>query len=309
MSAIKIACVGIAVLDKIYRVQDLPTQGGKFVAHDYYEVGGGPAATAAVAIARLGVEVDFLGRVGTDTASQTILSELENYGVNIQKVHKIPQAQASQSAILVDQTGERMIINYPSPTLDPSPDWLEQINFSQYDLILCDVRWHEGTLKALSLAHQHQIISLLDADLTPQPINELVELASISAFSAPGLQRYTHLTNIPEALSQVAQATDKKPLVTCGSEGCLYIDDTRQISTVKGFQVKAIDTTGAGDVFHGALAVAIAKQQPLNEAIRFANAVAALKCTQPGGRQGIPTLNETQAFLHASLNSQANRAN
>ncbi len=133
---IRIACVGITVMDRIYYVNELPAEGGKYVAEKYHEVGGGPAATAAVAAAKLGAEVDFIGRVGDDDTGNRLLAELGSLGVNTRYVRRIEQARSSQSAILVDQQGERIIINYPSPDLPVSATWMQAIDFSQWDVVL-----------------------------------------------------------------------------------------------------------------------------------------------------------------------------
>ena len=146
---IRVACVGITVMDRIYYVEGLPTESGKYVAKNYTEVGGGPAATAAVAAARLGAQVDFIGRVGDDDTGNSLLAELESWGVNTRYTKRYNQAKSSQSAIMVDAKGERIIINYPSPDLLPDAEWLEEIDFSQWDVVLADVRWHDGAKKSL----------------------------------------------------------------------------------------------------------------------------------------------------------------
>lgn len=124
---IRVACVGITVMDRIYYVEGLPTESGKYVARNYTEVGGGPAATAAVAAARLGAQVDFIGRVGDDDTGNSLLAELESWGVNTRYTKRYNQAKSSQSAIMVDAKGERIIINYPSPDLLPDAEWLEKL--------------------------------------------------------------------------------------------------------------------------------------------------------------------------------------
>ncbi|GBU09511.1 6-deoxy-6-sulphofructose kinase [Gammaproteobacteria bacterium] len=303
MKSLKIACIGIAVQDRIYRVESLPTHGGKFVAQDYSEVGGGPAATAAVAIARLGANVDFIGRVGDDACGRIIIDELNHYGVGTKHVRVISNAQSSQSAILVDDHGERMIINHQSPNLDTDASWLNDIDFTDYAVILADVRWHQGSLKALQIAKKLGIPSILDADLTPQSIDDLIDLTDHIAFSEPALQRFTNLNDTSQALSLAAGKTQGQCYVTCGSTGCLWIDNAQKLALTKGFSIKVVDTTGAGDVFHGALALAIAEHQTINEAIYFANGAAALKCTKAGGRAGIPTRAELEIFLESARNN------
>ncbi|WP_313072603.1 PfkB family carbohydrate kinase [Atlantibacter hermannii] len=293
---IKIACVGIAVQDRIYTLKTLPDGGGKYQSSHYQETGGGPAATAAVAIARLGVEVDFIGRVGDDSCGNTLLAELQHYGVNTDYCRQSAGARSSQSAILVDEHGERIIVNYPSPDLPADASWVEEIDFSAYDMVLADVRWHEGALTAFTLARHAGVATLLDADTTPQNIEPLVRLADHAVFSAPGLQRMTHIDDAREGLLRAASLTEGKVYVTQGGEGTLWIED-EHFCHFPAFTVNVVDTTGAGDVFHGALALAIAEKMPSQSAIAFSAAVAALKCTQAGGRTGIPNREQTESFL------------
>jgi sulfofructose kinase len=292
----RIACVGIAVQDRIYSLSDLPEGGGKYQAHNYLEAGGGPAATAAVAVARLGVDVDFIGRVGSDSCGDNLIDELKQWGVNTTFCRQYPNARSSQSAILVDRLGERIIVNYPSPDLDPDAQWLESIDFTRYDMVLADVRWHEGALTAFTLAQAAGVPTLLDADMTPQDITPLVALADHAVFSTPGLKRMTGQANAMQGLRQAARLTKGRTYVTLGHEGTAWMDEQR-LCQQPTFSVNVVDTTGAGDVFHGAMAVALAEKKPTEQAIQFASAVAAMKCTKSGGRAGIPNREQTESFL------------
>lgn len=298
----RIACVGITVQDRLYYVEKLPEGGGKHVAHDYREMGGGPAATAAVTAARLGAEVDFIGRTGDDATGQALLQELENYGVNTRYTRRCPDARTSQSAILVDAQGERIIINHPSPDLPEEADWLHDIDFSQYDVVLADVRWHQGALTALTLAQHAKVATLLDADVTPQDIRPLVALADHVAFSEPGLLRMTGESDAEKGLRLANNDKNRQVYVTRGKQGCFWLEND-QLKHQPGFQVKVVDTTGAGDVFHGALAVALSLQYDISRAVRYANAVAALKCTRLGGRAGIPNREKIDFFLANSVSN------
>ncbi len=293
---IRIACVGIAVMDRIYYVEQLPTEGGKYVARRYTEVGGGPAATAAVAAAKLGAHVDFIGRIGDDDTGNSLLAELESLGVSTRYTRRYKNAKSSQSAIMVDTQGERIIVNYPSPDLRPDADWLNELDFSQWDVVLADVRWHEGAKQAFTLARQQGVTTVLDADVTPQDIAELVALSDHAAFSAPGLRRLTGIEDSVAALQKSQTLTNGHVYVTQGSEGCYWLENNA-LKHQPGFHVDVVDTTGAGDVFHGALAVSLAQKSVLAEAVMFASAVAALKCTRPGGRAGIPDCDQTRSFL------------
>ncbi|MCW8333256.1 sugar kinase [Vibrio paucivorans] len=291
-----IACVGITVLDRIQRVENLPTTGGKYVAKDYYEVGGGPAATAAVAVSQLGHRVHFIGRVGQDGVADTMLTELASYGVNVDKAVHIKGASSAFSAVLVDDEGERMIINYQDKSLSRDPKQLESIDFSQYETVLTDVRWPEGAKYALEQAKLHNIPTVLDADIAPDPIDELVKLADHVAFSEPGLEKFTGCSDPVEGLKSAKKQTDGKVYVTVGSKGCYWLEGN-ELCHEPVIKVDVVDTTGAGDVFHGALAVAVAESKQNRESIVFSNTVAALKCTKKGGREGIPTRIEVDQKL------------
>lgn len=293
---VRIACVGITVMDRIYYVEDLPTEGGKYVAKRYTEVGGGPAATAAVAAAKLGAQVDFIGRVGDDDTGSRLLSELESLGINTRYTKRYQGAQSSQSAIMVDAQGERIIINYPSPDLLHDASWLQEIDFSQWDVVLADVRWHEGAKQAFMLARQAGVMTLLDGDTTPQDISELVALSDHAVFSAPGLIKLTGIGGTEGALKKAQMLTNGHVYVTCGAYGCYWLEN-HVLQHQAGFSVEVVDTTGAGDVFHGALAFSLASNHVLQEVIQFASGVAALKCTRPGGRAGIPDCEQTRSFL------------
>lgn len=297
---IRIACVGIAVMDRIYCVENLPSEGGKYVAQTYAEVGGGPAATAAVAAAKLGAQVDFIGRVGDDDTGHRLLQEIESLGVNTRYALRVKQARSSQSAVLVDARGERIIINYPSPDLPQGGEWLNDIDFSQWDVVLADVRWHEGTRRAFTLARNAGVMTVLDADVTPQDISALVALSDHAAFSAPGLQRLTGSSDAESGLRHAKTLTNGQVYVTHGADGCFWWENNR-LHHQPGFRVDVVDTTGAGDVFHGALAISLAQHLPAAEAVRFASGVAALKCTQPGGRAGIPDCDQTRSFMSLSV--------
>lgn len=245
---VRIACVGITVMDRIYYVEGLPTEGGKYVAKRYTEVGGGPAATAAVAAAKLGAQVDFIGRVGDDDTGNSLLAELESLGVNTLYTRRYTQAMSSQSAIMVDAKGERIIVNYPSPDLLPDAGWLNDIDFSQWDVVLADVRWHDGAKQAFTLARQAGVMTVLDGDITPQDISELVALSDHAAFSEPGLARLTGMSEAIDALKKAQMLTNGHVYVTRGSEGCNWLEKAA-VRHQPGFTVEVVDTTGAGRCF------------------------------------------------------------
>ncbi len=291
----KICCVGITTLDRIFTLDTLPVEEGKYFASNFKEQGGGPAATAAVAIARLGAQADMIARVGDDATGSAIIKELQDEGVNTEHMIVIKGATSTQASIFVDKDGSRIIVSYPSKSLVPDASALEKVDFSAYDMVLADVRWPEGALMAFTLAQKAGVPTLLDGDITPQSIDELVKLSSHAVFSKPGLLKYANMEDPMQALRHAGSNTKGRVYVTLGADGYCHLDcDT--IKHSKGFKVNVKDTTGAGDVFHGALAYALCDGMGTDDALRFAAAVAALKCTQPGGRSGIPGLEQVKKF-------------
>ncbi|MDR3441015.1 PfkB family carbohydrate kinase [Telmatospirillum sp.] len=291
-----LACVGIAVLDKLFQVDTLPSTGGKYVAHGYREIGGGPAATAACAVARLGHEVQLIARVGDDSSGTTIIEELQRYHVDTRWVRRITGASSALSAVIVDAHGERMIVNHQDPSLSRASDWMSMIDFTQYSGVLADVRWAEGAEAALDAARSAGVPTVLDAEITPNDITPLVERTDHVVFSHPGLTRLTGIADFKAGLQAAAERTNGRVYVTAGSDGCYWLE-SGDLQYEPSHPVSVVDTTGAGDVFHGAMLVALAEGRPIRQAVRFACLVAALKCTRVGGRDGIPDRAEVDRAL------------
>jgi sulfofructose kinase len=293
----RVVCVGIATLDRVFRVPGLPTGAGKRFATGFAEVGGGPAATAAATVARLGGRAELWTRVGTDATGAAIIDELRGWGVGVDHVRRIAGAVSQQAAVTVDAAGERAIVSFRDPALDRDPSWLPLDRIGGSDGVLADVRWPEGAAAALAAARRAGVIAVLDADLTDDDaLDRLVPLASHVAFSAPGLSRFVGTDDPSEGLARAADRTDGKVCVTLGAEGCLWRDGPN-VRHLPAFAVEAVDTLGAGDVFHGALALALGRGSGHEEALRYASATAALKCRRFGGRSGIPDGAEVAAFI------------
>jgi sulfofructose kinase len=292
----RVIAVGLAVMDKIFTVAGLPTETTKIFASSYAEIGGGPAATASVAIARLGGAAELWARVGEDSIGRRIVEELVEWGVE-PRVKAIPGTGSNVSGVLVDARGERLIISYTDPRLDTDPSWLPIEELSTADAILADVRWPQASEMALKHARRLGIPTVLDADLAPDDVvQRLIPLASFAIFSAPALFKLAGDDSVPEALAQAAQLTAGHVGVTVGEEGFFWLEENT-LRHEPGFSVKVVDTLGAGDVFHGAFALAIAEGRSMQEAARFANAASALKCTRAGGRAGIPAREEVDRLL------------
>ncbi len=300
MTQKSILCIGLAILDQIYSVTELPRAGKNF-AKGFLEVGGGPAATASVAVARLGLPVTLWTRLGDDALGQRIATELESYGVSLKDVQRAQGAVSPLATVFVNEAGERQIVSFVDPNLPQDcPDWLPLDRVRDFGCVLADMRWPAAAAKVLDQSARHGVPSVVDADLAPSvdALNILVPLARHAVFSEGGLRMFSGEENPEAGLKAAAGRIQGVPYVTLGEQGCMWWDREKAVlERLPAFQVRVKDTTGAGDVFHGAFAVALAEGKRGREAVRFASATAALKCTRMGGRSGIPDRATLEAFL------------
>jgi len=295
----KIVCVGMACLDYLFRVSALPDGGGKFFAEDYRAAPGGPAAAAGIAAAALGHEVVFIGRLGDDQVGRDVVRHLKKRSIDASHVRFIVGQPSQVSSVTIDHTGERQIINYSSSALDPDPDWINESHFDNADFLLTDVRWPEGAERALLLARTLGIPSLIDADIAPIDISSLINLATYTVFSERGLEMVSKKSNLEASLHQISKNSSTWPAVTSGDKGSFWLEKGL-LQKCPAERIEAVDTCGAGDVFHGAFAVAMAEHRSLGEAMYFAGVVAALKCLTFGGSLGTPDRATVDRYIYKS---------
>ena len=285
----EVVCVGVAFLDYVFEVDDLSPRAGRSFATDYTMVGGGMAATGAVAVSRLGGRAVFWGSLGDDEVADLILAELAADNVDISHVKRTAGAQSSMSAIQLDPARDRRISAFPGRGLDADPDWLPVMRIEEASAVLADPRWPEAAELVLSQSLEHRVPTILDGSLGPQPVPQsLVGLASHVIFSAAGLAQFTDRDDRLDALNQVAGQTDAMVGVTAGADGFYWLDEDGGCCHVPAPAIDAVDTLGAGEVFHGAFALAIGEGKDVATAGRFATVAASLKCSAHG-RAGIPS--------------------
>jgi sulfofructose kinase len=289
--------MGCATMDYIFGMREIPRQPLKYRARDFKAVGGGNAATASVAIARLGGRAHLIARLGDDLIGDAIVGALNGYGVDSSLVHRFPGCASSLSSIMIDEKGERLIVNYFDPKISRTPDWLPPIP-ADVGAVLADAHWLEGDLELFRRAAAAGIPTILDAD-SPTCAPELIRAAGVAAFSAPGLAAATGERSIAAGLRAAARIGAGIMLATDGAEGVYWLQ-AGKLRHHPSFRVEAVDTLGAGDVFHGAFALALAEGQAMEAAVAFASAAAAIKVTRFGGSAGAPTRAEVEHLLRTA---------
>ncbi|MBO6782031.1 MAG: sugar kinase [Alphaproteobacteria bacterium] len=298
----EVICVGVAYLDYVFEADPPAAHDVTTFAHEYRQFGGGMAATASVAVSLLGGYSVLWSRLGDDEAGDRILDGLSHRGVQIDGIRRIRGAQSPVSSIVTGDDGIHQAVMFPGRNLDNDAGWLPLERIFDTSAVLVDPRWPDAAMAVLERARANRIPGVLEADIGPQPVaRELVELASHVVFSLPGLAQFTDTTDIEAGLRKAHEATDAALGVTAGASGFYWLDpESGETQRIPAMDIKAIDTLGAGDVFHGAFALAVAEGKDIETAGRFANIAAGLKCARPGGRDAIPSRAEVWGVMEGA---------
>ena len=297
-------CVGIgcSALDYLGIVPRWPEVDEKIPMDDLAIQGGGLVATALVAMARLGARVALLGKQGDDPFGQEILRLLEAEGVDHSRVVIEPQARSHFAFCVVDeQTGKRTIFYARGTESAFRAPEVDRDVIQSAGCLLIDAHYPEASEAAARWAREAGVPVVIDAE---KPLEaertEVLQHCDHIVPSRAFAQAFAGLCDFEEAARRIFETFRPTAVaITLGEDGCIGYDGAEVIRQPI-FPVEVVDTTGAGDVFHGAYAFGLLQGWPLREILRFASAVAALKCRKLGGRAGIPTLVETQAFLEKS---------
>jgi sugar/nucleoside kinase (ribokinase family) len=296
-----ILCAGVAVLDEVFRVERFPGPQMKTRASEFAALVGGCAANAAIAVARLGGRVRLAAALGApgDPASEHLVASLAREGVDCTGLLRIAGTSAALSSIQVDARGDRIIVShcdrrlYGATVSDPST-YLDGIH-----AVLAD-NWRPALATPIcSAAHAAGLPLVVDADGLLSDDDPLLRFGTHVIFSAEALRATSGVDDLAEALGRMRARTRAFLAVTDGPNDILWLDGAA-VRHLPVFPVEAIDTLAAGDVFHGAFALALVEGRAEAEALRFAAAAAAIKCTRRTGGAGAPRRDEVEGLLAAS---------
>ncbi len=301
----RIICVGHAALDRTYRIEAFPAEPTKVRALEHVEAGGGMAANAAVAISRLGGKAELWSRIGDDAAGQVIKAGLKSEKVDVRYVQSFDHTRSSTSAVIVDESGERLIVGQRDAGMPSSTDWLPLERVRDAHAVLGDVRWLEGLRAVFNEARAHGVPTVLDADLgAREALPDVLALTDYAIFSAAALREFIGISGSDHDVSRALDAVLAHGVlhagVTLGPDGYRWRERNAMGAPLFG-QVPApatdvIDTTGAGDAFHGAFTLMMAEGRSTIECARIAVEVAARKCSRLGSRAGLPRRDEIAAL-------------
>jgi ribokinase len=293
---------GAVAVDDLLYVDHYPQPNSKMRIQGRRREGGGLTGTALVAAARLGAKVAYGGVLGHDELSRFTIQELEREGVDCSSILRRDKAQPFYSTIIVVQpTAQRTVLSYAGGVHQIRPEEISDELIANCRVLFVDHTVVEGGLRAVELAHRHNIPVTGDFEAERHPrVYDLMDRVDHLVIGVDFARQVTGKSNPEEMVRALANPDRACCVVTAGERGCWYSERDNEVHQFPAFHVQAVDTTGCGDVFHGAYAACIAQGESVNRAIQIATTAAGIKATHSGGRSGIPDRTTIDRFLSAS---------
>ncbi|MEI6065890.1 MAG: PfkB family carbohydrate kinase [Methylococcaceae bacterium] len=288
---IDVLCVGHASYDLIFSVDHHPDEDEKISAQGFVSCGGGPAANAAVTIAKLGFKAAFAGYLGQDIYGEKHYQELRQYGINTHLIIR-GDSPTPLSTVLVKPNGKRALVNYKGETR-PLPSGAVDFSSVTPKVVLFDGHEPHLSTSLLERTQSNDIPTILDAGSVHEGTLALMERMDYLVCSEKFALQFAGDEHA--ALTRLAEASPTV-VITLGERGLIW-QRGQECGGLSAFPVNAIDTTGAGDAFHGAFAVAVASNMNWLDVLRYASAAGALCCTTIGARSELPSKEEHHALF------------
>ena len=296
--------IGQCSLDYLGLFNGYPEINTKAEALQWEEQGGGPVATALVALSRLGISTRFHGVIGDDNAGERIKHSLVLEGVNADGLLERKNAFSQRAFIAIEKDSGKRTIFWKRPSgMELKPEELNENLLENTSFLLLDGLMKDVSMFTAQKARDLNIPVMLDAGRAREGMLDIAKHCDYVVASEEFARDLGWKGNIDTLKDTAKQINNGVVSITLGKKGSVtFLRD--EVINIPSFKVKVVDTTGAGDVFHGGYIFGILKGLSLKDTIQFASALAALKCAKVGGRVGIPNLNETITFLEQNSLSE-----
>ena len=294
-----ISGIGITVYDIIMVLDGFSSAEGSYYCDEILTEGGGMAATALCAASKLGANTRIFTRIGDDRYGEFLLDEFHRYGVDTAGVVTVPGKRTTQAVVFVDEnTGEKQFYSEQTKPAFTDTIPLDCSLLEGTRVLLVDGHWIEGAQAGAEWAHSRGIPVVGDFKRKYPGLENLLPYVDYLIIPSFFARELTGKTDEADMLEKLATLGYGIPVITCGEQGGVYFshDEIRRYRT---FPVKCVDSTGAGDAFHGAFCHFLANGLEIDECLELASAVGALNCRTHGGRQSLPSRKELAAFLKA----------
>lgn len=290
----KIFCVGNSAYDITTPLDEFPRENTKYRVHEQIECGGGSAGNAAYLLAKWGMDVSFVGVVGKDVYGKRIRDEFKAIGVNIDYLYLNDDYKTISSHIIINKkNGSRTILSYQYNNNEmPDIDIRDEV-----DILFLD--GHEYDMSKKLIEQYPSAIVVIDAERDRKEVRELCKLSDYVVCSKEFMELVSGIpfeskNSLEVSFRKLESLFNTHIIVTLEDAGCAYRNSLNQIEIIPSIKVKAVDTTGAGDIFHGAFIYGIAKDWPMEKILKFANVAGAMSVTKMGGRNSIFPLKEIE---------------
>jgi sulfofructose kinase len=301
VSLFDVVGVGLNATDTLILLPHFPSYGGKVPFEREVLSPGGQVASAMVTCAKLGLRAKYIGTLGDDERGVVQLESLRASGVNLDDIEIRANCPNQSAYILIDKTsGERTVLWNRNECLRIDPANITAGKITCAKLLHIDGHDTPAVSRAAEIARRHQIPVSVDVDTIYPGFDRVLPNVDYLVASSEFPSRWTHESDPFRALTLIQDEYRMRvAAMTLGADGSLARVEGRFLYS-PGFVVDAIDTTGAGDVFHGAFCYSVIESMPVREALEFSNAMAALNCTALGARGHIASLPEAQAFMRST---------
>lgn len=292
--------LGAVAVDDLIYVDHYPVADAKAHVLRTERQCGGLTATALVAAARMGSRCAYAGVLGTDEISDLAVRRMEEEGIDLRHLRRRAEVRTIHSFIMVDGgRNTRNVFADSNGVMGAAPDWPAEEVIASAAVLFVDHFGLPGMIRAARVARRagRPVVADFERESGPE-FSELVGLVDHLILSWSFAEKLTGSSSPGEAVERLWTDDRQVVVVTVGKDGCWYRAATEAggVRQCRAFPVKAVDTTGCGDVFHGVYASELARGLPVRECIRHASAAAAIKAMSPGGQSGIPTRVQLEEF-------------
>ncbi len=310
MSA-QIVVVGSLNMDMVVRLDHRPVRGETVLGTDFFMNAGGKGANQAVAARKLGATVSMIGKLGSDLFADQLLANLEQAGVDCSHIEKMPQQATGVAFVTLDPEGDNSIVVAPGANWMLTPADIRQREdlIRQAKLLMVQLEIPlETVMEAISIAKRHRVPVLLDP-APAQPLSK--ELLSMVDYIVPNEKEIAQLTGVDvtdQITAKIAAVELLRKGVSIvfaklGEKGVVVINANRTFF-VEPYEVQAVDSTGAGDAFAGAVGAALVNGKDIWAAVKFASAIGAITVTRKGAQASMPNLEEAELFMKQKAHTQ-----
>ncbi len=294
--------IGTAAVDDVLIVDRFPQPDEKLPILARRRQGGGQTATALVTAARHAAQTAFCSCLGEDELSLFAYNELEKEGVDCSPTQRRAGCKPFYSTIIVEQSlGIRTILYHSEGVQEPALSWFDPAWVQASRLLFFDQNYTQLAQRAARIARQFKIPVVADLEYKPLPgLLELLPLIDHLIVGIDFAQKVTGKKEVEEMIAALYFSNQAACIVTAGPSGCWYNEYGGKVTHLPAFPTLAVETTGCGDIFHGAYAAAIRRGLSVPRSVQIASATASIKAAHAGGRAGIPGLQAVERFLEGA---------